>query len=84
MKEYICRICGYDNSPEEFWEDNNPTYTICPCCGGESGNEDYTIESAKDYRTEWIENDAKWFDKKHKPENWDLFNQLEKIPQEYK
>lgn len=40
MKEYICKVCGYDN----------PTYIICPCCGCESDNEDYTIESAKDYK----------------------------------
>lgn len=38
MKEYICRVCGCDNSPDEFWDDNNPTYLICPGCGCESGN----------------------------------------------
>lgn len=84
MKEYICRVCGYDNSPEEFWEDNNPMYIICPCCGCESGNEDYTIESAKEYRIEWIEKGMKWFDNSLKPEDWSFTNQLERIPDQYK
>ncbi len=37
MKEYICKACGFNNYPEEFWEDDNPMYIICPCCGCESG-----------------------------------------------
>lgn len=84
MKEYICKACGYDNFPQEFWEDDSPGYIICPCCGCESGNEDYTIESTKKYRQEWLESGSKWFEKKYKPEDWDLNQQLEQIPIEYK
>lgn len=84
MREYNCRICGYDNFPQEFWEDVNPTYIICPCCGGESGNDDFTIKLAIEFRIEWITNGMKWFDKSLKPENWCISNQLEKVPTEYK
>lgn len=83
MEEYICKVCGYNNS-ESFWDNENPTYIICPCCGCESGNEDYTVESAKEYRAEWIENGAEWFDKSLKPSEWALSVQLEEIPDEYK
>lgn len=84
MKRYICRVCGYDNSPDEFWEDDNPTYVICPCCGCESGNEDYTIESVKEYRQKWLDKKTVWFENKLKPDNWVLSEQLEKIPEEYR
>ncbi|EJL70930.1 hypothetical protein [Chryseobacterium populi] len=83
MKEYICKACGFNNYPEEFWEDDNPMYIICPCCGCESGNEDYTIESAKEYRMEWIKKGTKWFDPSLKPNDWDFSSQLKKIPEEY-
>ncbi|MHA3046225.1 hypothetical protein JSO59_002475 [Riemerella anatipestifer] len=81
--ESICRICGHESN-EYFWDDGCPAYIICPCCGCESGNEDYTVESAKEYRTEWVDNGAKWFDEKLKPIEWILSTQLEKIPEDYK
>ena len=84
MKEYYCRVCGLYNE-DKPWEqdDNSPTYEICPCCGVEFGYEDYTIESTIEYRKKWIENGAKWFNAKKKPEVWNLEKQLQNILNEY-
>ena len=79
MKEYNCRVCGFDNYPDEFWENNSPMYIICPCCGCESGNEDYDIKSIKKYREEWLNKGAIWFNEKIKPKDWDLLKQLKNI-----
>ena len=84
MEIFYCRVCGYNNYPDEFWEDETPMYTICPCCGCESGNEDYTAESTKNYREKWIAKGANWFKPKEKPENWNMIEQLKNVPQEYK
>ncbi len=85
MKEHFCRICGLYSEDKPWGEDGNcPTYDICPCCGGEFGYEDCTVESTIDYRKQWIENGAKWFDLKYKPEDWDLEKQMQNIPDKYK
>jgi hypothetical protein len=84
MSEHNCRVCGlYIN--ELPWEEDgqSPTYEICPCCGVEFGNEDYTIESIKKYRTEWIQTGAKWFSPKEKPFIWNIESQLQNIPKEF-
>lgn len=85
MKEHNCRVCGLyiDDKP---WGENGmcPTYEICPCCGVEFGNEDYTIESIKEYRTQWIKKGYQWFNPKEKPENWNLEIQMLNIADEYK
>jgi len=83
MNEYNCRICGFNNYPDEFWKDKIPMYIICPCCGCESGNEDYTLETTKLYREKWINQGAIWFLPKEKPEKWDIVKQLKNIPKDY-
>ena len=62
----------------------SPTYIICNCCGVEFGNEDYTIESTKKYREEWIKRGVPWFIPNAKPLNWSLDKQLMNIPDEFK
>jgi hypothetical protein len=54
-----------------------PTYEICPCCGVEFGNEDYTLNSIRIYRENWIKSGSSWFDPKEKPNNWNLHEQLQ-------
>lgn len=84
IPEHTCRVCGLyiENLP---WgeDDKSPTYEICPCCGVEFGNEDYTIESTKRYRQTWINKGANWFNPKQKPEKWDKEEQFKSIPQEF-
>lgn len=85
MNEHYCRVCGLYSIDKPWGEDgNSPNYEICPCCGVEFGNEDYTMESTIEYRKQWLANGAKWFTFKEKPENWNLKKQLQNIPHEYK
>jgi len=69
MLEHHCRVCGFNNYPDNFWEGDIPMYIICPCCGCESGNEDYTVESTKQYRENWIKRGAIWLDPKKNLKN---------------
>jgi hypothetical protein len=79
-----CRVCGFDTGYFPWGvDDNTPSYGICPCCGVEFGNEDYTLDSLKEYRTEWISKGAKWFLPDQKPSYWSLENQLLQIMSAY-
>lgn len=81
--EFICRICGliqYDIT----WDDNNiPSHNICDCCGVECGYEDCSLDNIKQYRNNWLKSYSEWFNKKHKPMDWSLENQLLNIPKKY-
>jgi hypothetical protein len=84
MNVHNCRICGlyFDHFP---WGENGdcPTYEICPCCNVEFGYEDYSLESIRKYRSNWLKSGANWFDKKRKPDEWNLEEQLENIPKDF-
>lgn len=80
-KTHCCRVCGLNQRELPWGEDGKiPTYDICPCCGVEFGNEDYTLDSTKRYRAKWLGNGAKWFDDREKPLEWNLEDQLDQIP----
>ena len=70
MNKNNCRVCGLfiEDAP---WGENdlNQTFEICPCCGVEFGNEDYKIETIRDFRSIWISKGARWFDGSEKPYN---------------
>lgn len=78
-----CPICGL---PLDFtpWGDDgkSPTYDICPCCGVEWSNEDYTTKSRIEYRKKWLSAGAKWFEPQKKPANWNIEKQLKNIAHE--
>ncbi len=80
MPNLFCKICGYKHS-EPHWGDDgkSPSYLICPCCGVEAGNEDYSEKSIKQYRYNWMKGGNRWFNPKLKPDNWDLSIQLENV-----
>lgn len=79
--KHHCRVCGLYIESAPWGEDGEtPTYEICPCCGVEFGNEDYTLQSVRNYRTKWLENSAKWFEPRQKPNYWDLEEQMKKVP----
>lgn len=62
MNEFVCRICGFLLEEKPWGEDGEaPTYDICPCCGVEFGNEDYCLDSIREYRIRWINNGCQWF-----------------------
>ena len=85
MRNHHCRVCGLYNETPPWGEDGlTPTYEICPCCGVESGNEDFTPESTKLYRDKWINHGAKWFDPDEKQDHWDWMEQKKNIPGEFR
>lgn len=79
-----CRVCGFYHEDPPWGDDNHtPGYEICHCCGVEAGYEDYTLDSIRAYRNQWLNKGATWFEKKAQPDNWNLNEQMEKIPKEY-
>ena len=80
----FCPVCGYPLGNYNPWGDDGktPTFDICPCCGVEWGNEDYTTESRTEYRKKWLADGAKWFEPQKKPVNWNLEEQLKDIDHE--
>ena len=81
LDKYFCKVCGLYTETDSWGEDGlTPTYEICSCCGVEFGNEDYTLDSIKEYRNKWIKNGANWFIKKDQPIDWDIEKQMKQIP----
>ena len=88
-KRSRCRSCGYlfsgavwDEDPEE-----GATYDICPCCRCESGNQDFTLESTRSYREQWIKEGMKWrthHSDEAPPPNWNPTEQMKNIPEEFR
>ena len=60
----------------------SPSYEFCSCCGVEAGHEDYSIQSIRQYRTDWIHKGARWYENWKKPVDWNLEAQLKNIPVE--
>ena len=82
FSKYHCTVCGLPLGFAPWGKDkNSPTYNICPCCGVEWGNEDYTTASRTEYRNKWLAAGAKWFEPQKKPANWNLEEQLNNIEQ---
>lgn len=80
----VCRVCGlYLDEPPWGEDGNTPSYLICPCCGVEFGNEDYTVGATRAYRARWLDSGAKWFRPRDKPLDWNLEHQLRQVPQDY-
>ncbi|MFA6060323.1 MAG: hypothetical protein WC756_19135 [Taibaiella sp.] len=85
MVQHNCRVCGLYIEDAPWGIDGQcPTYEYCPCCDVEFGYQDYTLESTKKFRQEWLDNGAKWAMPKIKPENWDLIEQMKNIPEEFR
>ena len=85
MKTNFCRVCGFFTDDLPWGEDNvTPTYEICACCGVEFGNEDYTYESTLRYRRKWLAENAKFYECEYKPNSWNLQEQMNNIPKDYR
>jgi hypothetical protein len=75
-----CKVCGLYISPPPWGEDGlSPSYEICPCCGVEFGNEDYTEESIRKYRQQWINKGYEWFEPSERPSDWNPNVQLANV-----
>ena len=78
QEKFTCPVCGYKGLDEAPYNENGEgSFEICFCCGYEFGFDDESEEiSHEDYRKNWIEQGAQWFDEEEKPEGWDLEAQL--------
>ena len=84
MNTNYCRVCGLYHVDKPYGDDGEcPTHEICSCCNVEFGYEDYTIKSTLKFRKKWFEDGANWSNKKTKPEDWKLEEQLKNIPQDF-
>lgn len=80
-----CRVCGHFSEEYPWGEDGkSPTLELCPCCGVQFGVDDDTIDIVKVYRAKWINEGAKWLIKDQKPEQWNIEEQLQDIPEKFK
>lgn len=86
-ESWHCRVCGLlSEDVDKPWggDGKTPSFNICDCCGCEFGYEDCLLSAIRKYREEWIAKGAPWFQKKARPENWDLQEQLKKIPKAFR
>lgn len=82
---FNCRVCGFDQGVEPWGEDGEtPSFDICCCCGVQFGYEDCKEIGVREFRQEWINNGAKWFTPKDKPQDWSLEEQMKGIPDQFK
>lgn len=80
-----CRVCGLDQGDNPWGECGQfPSFDICGCCGVQFGYEDCTELGMREFRQKWLENGAKWFMPKDKPEEWSLEEQMKGIPDQFK
>jgi len=78
---FICPVCGFNKLLEPpFGPSGEPSHEICPCCGFEFGFDDIAGASpGENYRLQWLNAGAAWFDPARKPKKWDLKKQLRTI-----
>ncbi|OLY94437.1 hypothetical protein [Cnuella takakiae] len=79
-KDFRCRVCGLEQIEKPWGDDGaTPSFEICDCCGVEFGYEDSTELSIKRYREDWLRRGGEWFDKKAKPIDWSLDEQIKYV-----
>jgi len=82
----LCLVCGLafigDDSELPWGPDGeSPTFNFCPCCGVEFGYGDFTIESVRQRRSEWVAAGHEWRQPDERPAEWDLEAQLARLPE---
>lgn len=76
----ICKVCGWIIKDKPYLQNKENYYKRCDCCGYIYDEKKCNNHKAyEDYRKEWIENGAIWYDVKQKPKNWELQKQLKNI-----
>lgn len=80
----FCRVCGYsDGTPPWGEDDKSPEFNFCPCCGVEHGYQDSTLAGVRRFRVIWEQRGWRWDDDRLKPTEWDPFEQMRNIPNEF-
>ena len=80
----LCAVCGYDEEDERWSVHGSPNYVICPCCAAESGVDDLSPADARRYRARWFAAGTPWFLPNERPDDWDLAEQLARVPDPYR
>jgi hypothetical protein len=86
LEATICPVCGFAPLLEEPWPENRPSYEICPCCGTEFGNEDFSLDPRKratrhrDLREQWMSGGMNWWSTNRlPPHDWNPLAQLRSL-----
>lgn len=79
--KFTCIVCGFNELEEPPYEEGDPSFEVCPCCGFQYGFDDldqgYTFA---EYREKWISEGAEWFSRSRKPKlGWSVEEQLKRI-----
>ncbi|AYG85041.1 hypothetical protein DWB77_07257 [Streptomyces hundungensis] len=77
--EELCRVCGYAAGP--FFEGTWPSSAICSCCGWDPQTQPAGLDATRELRGYWIGHGAQWHSPKEQPGNWDLYAQIQDIPE---
>lgn len=86
-ESWRCRVCGLlSEDIDKPWggDGKTPSFNICNCCGCEFGYPDGLLSGIRKFRENWIAKGALWRDEKARPENWNLEEQLKKIPEVFR
>ncbi|WP_459642366.1 hypothetical protein [Kineococcus sp. NUM-3379] len=79
-----CRVCGWDLG-DLGREQQVPLYTICDCCGAETGLDDYDLERVRHYRADWFARGCPFWSSQDRPAGWSFTSdQARRIPLEYR
>jgi hypothetical protein len=83
--ETVCRVCGYDDGVEPFWEAGWPNEgAICPCCDNEPSMNDVSVMGLRELRGYWLGLGAQWRSPSSRPKDWDILEQVKHIPAEWR
>jgi hypothetical protein len=74
---YVCPVCGSNSLFGPAYDNPGaPSYEICPCCGTEFGNDDFSV-SHEVLRQRWLDNGARWWSEvRPAPPDWSAAAQL--------
>ena len=80
-----CRVCGLRQPTPPWGADGRAaSFDFCACCGVQFGYQDATPAATKKYREGWLAKGSPWFDSSAKPADWDISEQMKKIPETFR
>lgn len=76
-----CPVCGVDLGLHPWGKTGEePSYSICKCCGCEFGINDRTARQITVYRDAWQAQGAPWFVPAERPSTWSASTALRNVP----
>jgi hypothetical protein len=59
-------------------------FEYCDCCGVQFSYGDATPDAARSWRRTWLREGAEWFHPERRPHAWNLEQQLEHVPADFR